>query len=174
MSELYDRYAPLLLALAYRIMGERADAEDIVLEALARVWREADRFDPARGSLRAWLAVMVRSRALDAVRARRRSERVATDAAGGNPEGVAGVSMDASDVPDPAEQDERRRRVLAALAELPAAQREAIELAYYGGLSQSEIAARLGAPLGTVKTRMRDGMLKLRVSLRPLYAGDEP
>jgi RNA polymerase sigma-70 factor (ECF subfamily) len=173
VTELYDRHAAPLLALAYRLLGDRGDAEDVVLEALARVWREAARFDPARGSLRAWLTVMVRSRALDAIRARRRSERLTADAARENPEEVAGVSMSASQGGDPAEQDEQRRRVLAALAGLPAPQREAIELAYYGGLSQSEIAEKLGAPLGTVKTRIRDGMQKLRITLRPLYAGGE-
>jgi RNA polymerase sigma-70 factor (ECF subfamily) len=166
VTALYDRHAAPLLALAYRILGNRADAEDVVLEALARVWREAERFDAARGSLRAWLTVMVRSRALDLIRARRRSERLTADAARGNPEAAMVVG-------DPAEEDERRRRVLAALAELPGPQREAIELAYYGGFSQSEIAERLGAPLGTVKTRIRDGMQKLRVSLKPLYAGGE-
>jgi RNA polymerase sigma-70 factor (ECF subfamily) len=167
VTAVYDRHAAPLLALAYRILGDRADAEDVVLEALARVWREAERFDAARGSLRAWLTVMVRSRALDLIRARRRSERLTADAARGNPEAAVVLG-------DPAEEDERRGRVLAALAELPAPQREAIELAYYGGLSQSEIAERLGAPLGTVKTRIRDGMQKLRVSLKPLYAGGEP
>lgn len=173
VTVLYDRHAAPLLALAYRLLGDRADAEDVVLEALARVWREAERFDAARGSLRAWLTVMVRSRALDLIRARRRSDRLTADAARENPEEVAGVSMSAGQAGDPAEQDEQRRRVVAALAELPAPQREAIELAYYGGLSQSEIAERLGAPLGTVKTRIRDGMQKLRVSLKPLYAGGE-
>jgi RNA polymerase sigma-70 factor (ECF subfamily) len=173
VSALYDRHAAPLLAVAYRLLGDRADAEDVVLEALARVWREAQRFDAARGSPRAWLTVMVRSRALDLIRARRRSERLTAQAARGNPEDVAGVSTSAGQAGDPAEQDEQRRRVLAALAELPPPQREAIELAYYGGLSQSEIAERLGAPLGTVKTRIRDGMQKLRVSLKPLYAGGE-
>jgi RNA polymerase sigma-70 factor (ECF subfamily) len=171
VAVLYDRHAAPLLALAYRLLGDRSDAEDVVLEALARVWREASRFDHTRGSLRAWLTVMVRSRALDAIRARRRSERLTADAARGNPEDVAGVSMSAGQSGDPAEQDEQRRRVVAALAELPGPQREAIELAYYGGLSQSEIAERLGTPLGTVKTRIRDGMQKLRITLKPLYAG---
>jgi RNA polymerase sigma-70 factor (ECF subfamily) len=173
VTAVYDRYAAPLLALAYRLLGDRSDAEDVVLEALARVWREAGRFDATRGSLRAWLTVMVRSRALDLLRARRRNERLTTNAARGN-ESVAGVGTSVTDPGDPAERDEERRRVLAALAELPAPQREAIELAYYGGLSQSEIAQRLGAPLGTVKTRIRDGMLKLRVSLKPLSAGGGP
>jgi RNA polymerase sigma-70 factor (ECF subfamily) len=169
MSDLYDRYADLLLALAYRILGERADAEDIVLEVLERAWREADRFDPSRGSLRTWLAVMVRSRALDQVRAQRRHARV-QDAAMRIEEPALTVSPISSDPADDAERGDARRHVMAALRELPDAQREAIELAYYGGLSQSEIAQRLDTPLGTVKTRIRDGMQRLRNTLRPLYA----
>ncbi|MBI3982802.1 MAG: sigma-70 family RNA polymerase sigma factor [Gemmatimonadetes bacterium] len=167
LAELYDRYADTLLALAYRILRDRAEAEDVLLEVLERAWREADRFDPERGSVRVWLTVMVRSRALDLLRVRRRRERVAAEAARSGDEGVGfrGTAGDASELED------LRRHVVTALQELPPAQREAIELAYYGGLSQSEIAARLSLPLGTVKTRMRDGLQKLRVVLRPIHAG---
>jgi RNA polymerase sigma-70 factor (ECF subfamily) len=173
LTALYDAYAPLLLAVATRMLGNRADAEEILLDALARVWGEPGRFDVARGSLRAWLTVLVRSRALDLLRARQRSERLAARAAQQAPEETRTAPVDPADPSEPAVQDDERRRVLEALAELPPAQREAIELAYYGGLSQSEIAERTGTPLGTVKTRIRDGMQKLRVLLRPLYAGGE-
>jgi RNA polymerase sigma-70 factor (ECF subfamily) len=170
LTALCDRHAAPLLALAGRLLGDRADAEDVVLEALARAWRESSRYDATRGSPRAWLTVMVRSRALDLLRSRRRSDRLAADAARGNPGEPVALGPGGTDPGDPAERDEQRRRVVAALAELSLPQREAIELAYYGGLSQSEIAERLGAPLGTVKTRIRDGMQKLRVALKPLYA----
>jgi RNA polymerase sigma-70 factor (ECF subfamily) len=173
LSTLYDAYAPPLLGVATRMLGNRADAEEVVLDALVHLWREPGRFDVARGSLRAWLTVLVRSRALDLLRARQRGERLTERAARQAPEAIQGVAADSGDPSDPAVQDDDRRRVQAALAELPQAQREAIELAYYGGLSQSEIAERTGAPLGTVKTRIRDGMEKLRVMLRPLYAGGE-
>jgi len=142
----------------------------VVVETLSRAWRDAHRFDPTRGSVGAWLTAMVRSRALDLVRARRRRDRLTADAARENPESLAGVSMTTNDPAASAEQEERREQVRAALSGLPDAQRTAIELAYFGGLSQSEIAERLDTPLGTVKTRIRDGMQKLRGVLRPLYA----
>lgn len=167
MASLYDRYAGPLVALAYRILGDRAEAEDVALSALARAWREAHRFESARGSVRAWLTVMTRSRAMDAARrARTREATAGRDLTAGR--------ATSEDPAGAAERDEDRRLVLAALAELPDTQREAIELAYYGGLSQTEIAARLGAPLGTVKTRIRDGMKKLRTALRPLYVEPGP
>ncbi|HET7585014.1 MAG TPA: sigma-70 family RNA polymerase sigma factor [Gemmatimonadaceae bacterium] len=169
MTDLYDRHADLLLALAYRVLGDRADAEDVVLEVLERAWRDASRFDERRGSVRAWLVTMVRSRALDTLRARGRQVRLAESAARGGVDAGADEPMTGDDPAARAEWGDDRRVVTAALRELPPAQREAIELAYYGGLSQSEIAARLGAPLGTVKTRIRDGMQKLRVALHPLY-----
>jgi RNA polymerase sigma-70 factor (ECF subfamily) len=173
LTALYDAYAPPLLAVATRMLGNRADAEEVLLDALVHVWREPGRFDVARGSLRAWLTVLVRSRALDLMRARQRNERLTERVAQHAPEGIHRVAADPADPSDPAVQDDERRRVLGALAELPQAQREAIELAYYGGLSQTEIAERTGTPLGTVKTRIRDGMQKLRVMLQPLYAGGE-
>lgn len=167
LAELYDRYADPLLALGYRMLGDRAEAEDVLLEAFEQAWREVDRFDPERGSVRVWLSIMVRSRSLDRIRASRRRERATADAARS---GVEGVMTSASAGPaDSSELDELRSHVMAALSALPAAQRETIELAYYGGLSQSEIATRLGVPLGTVKTRMRDGLQKLRTVLRPTY-----
>jgi RNA polymerase sigma-70 factor (ECF subfamily) len=173
LTALYDAWAPPLLAVAARMLGNRADAEEVLLDAFVQVWREPGRFDAARGSLRAWLTVLVRSRALDLLRARQRSERLTERAAQQAPEVMRSVAADPADPGDPAVRDDERRRVLGALAELPAPQREAIELAYYGGLSQAEIAERTGTPLGTVKTRIRDGMQKLRVVLRPLYAGGE-
>jgi len=169
IGQLYDRYGAVLFAVAYRIAGQRADAEEVVLEAFAQAWREAPRFEAGRGSVAGWLTTIARSRALDLVRARSRRDRLTATAAADRP----GTSPAMGDFrPDPAgalDNDERRRQVRQALETLSAPQRQAIELAYFEGLSQSEIAERLQEPLGTVKTRVRLGMQKLRERLRPFY-----
>jgi RNA polymerase sigma-70 factor (ECF subfamily) len=169
ITTLYDRYGGVVYAVAYRIVGQRADAEEIVVEAFAQAWREASRFDAARGSAAGWLTMIARSRALDLVRARSRRERITASAAADRP----GASPAMGDwQPDPAgavDHAERRVRVREALDSLSPPQRQAIELAYFEGLSQSEIAERLQEPLGTIKTRVRLGMQKLRDCLRPFY-----
>ena len=166
---LYDRFGGVLYAVAYRVVGQQADAEEVVMEAFAQAWREATRFDQARGSVAAWLTMMTRSRALDLVRSQSRRERITDTAAREEP--AAGPAMSAG-FPSPGTtvlDEERKRAVSSALAALSPPQRQAIELAYYEGLSQSEIAGRLKEPLGTIKTRMRLGMQKLREALRPYY-----
>jgi len=169
IAALYDRYSRVLYAVAYRIVGQRADAEDVVVESFAQAWRDAPRFESGRGSVAGWLTTIARSRALDLVRARSRRARHVDSAIADRP----GASPAMGDWrPEPAEaldQAERRERVRQALDTLSQPQREAIELAYFEGLSQSEIAARLREPLGTVKTRVRLGMEKLREALRPFY-----
>jgi RNA polymerase sigma-70 factor (ECF subfamily) len=162
MTDLYDRYGTLVYAVAYRIVGQRADAEEVVVEAFAQAWREAARFEVGRGSVAAWLTAIARSRALDLVRARGRRERLAAGATAQDAAGQAGAD-------DQVEEDERRRMVRQALESLSPPQRQAIELAFFEGLSQSEIAERLNEPLGTVKTRVRLGMQKLREVLRPYF-----
>ncbi len=162
---LYDRFGPMMYAVAYRIVGQRADAEEAVMEAFAQVWREAPRFEAGRGSAAAWLTMIARSRALDLVRARDRRERITASAAREKPEAAPAMGAWRSDPSEAVEQSERRHRVEEALRNLNPAQRVAIELAYYEGLSQSEIAERLNEPLGTVKTRVRLGMQKLRDAL---------
>lgn len=172
LGELYDRYGKTLYALALAIVREPADAEEVVVDAFGQAWRQADAFDPLRGSVGAWLATIARSRALDTVRARGRRARAHERAAQLSDEGLA--TPVAALGPDPArsaERGEARRLVAEALAGLPEPQRVAIELAYFEGLSQSEIAARLAEPLGTVKTRMRAGMERLRGLLSPLLEG---
>ena len=159
---LYDRYGTVLYAVAFRVLGERADAEEVVLEAFTQAWRDAPRFEPGRGSVAGWLTTIARSRALDLVRARTRRSRITAAAAAGAPAAPPG--------PDSAlDHEERRREVRRALDALSPTQRQAIELAYFEGLSQSEIAERLQEPLGTIKTRVRLGMQKLRECLRPFY-----
>jgi RNA polymerase sigma-70 factor (ECF subfamily) len=171
LGELYDRHGRGAYALALAIVGERADAEETVADAFGQAWRTAGQFDPARGSVAAWLVTITRTRALDLVRARGRRARVLTRAALENTEGLAAPLAQASEAPDRGvERAEARRLVERSLAELPEPQRRVIELAYFGGLTQSEIAAQLREPLGTVKTRTRAGMERLRGLLAPLLS----
>jgi RNA polymerase sigma-70 factor, ECF subfamily len=169
ISALYDRYGQVLYAVAYRIVGQRADAEEVVIEAFAQAWREAPRFESARGSVAGWLTTIARSRALDLVRARARRERITASAAADRPDESPAMGDWREDPGSSLEQTERRHQVQLALEILSPPQRKAIELAYFEGLSQSEIAERLQEPLGTIKTRVRLGMQKLRDCLRPFY-----
>jgi RNA polymerase sigma-70 factor, ECF subfamily len=148
LAEFYDAHAGLAYGLALRVLRDRSDAEDVVQEAFVQVWRQADRYDPERGTPQAWLCAIVRTRALDRLRrrvARREQEEVTEPAASGG-------------TPD----REGELAVRKALLSLSADQRRALELAYYEGLTQSEIARRLNEPLGTVKTRIRTGLAALR------------
>jgi len=168
MSVLYDRYAPGLLGLALRITRELSDAEDVVADAFAQAWRDAARFQVDRGSVAAWLATITRSRALDLIRSRGRRHRL-DDAATAEASNVP-AAMGAPP-PSPVAAvlaDERSRKVQSAMDTLPMVQRTALELAYFEGLSQSEIAERLNEPLGTVKTRTRLGLQRLRDLLSQL------
>lgn len=152
LAELYDQHAPLVNALCLRILRDRAEAEEVLQEVFLQAWRQAGRYDPARGSVASWLAVIARSRALDRLR-RRAARREA-------PEEAIPVEVE---MPRAAEAIAVRD----ALRALPPTQRRALELAYYEGLTQVEIAARTGEPLGTVKTRMRTALLRLREALGP-------
>ena len=163
---LYDRHARPLYSLILRILGDETEAEDVLQEVFVQAFRQAGRYDASRGVVAAWLLMMARSRAIDRLRARR--SRV---------EGRTGEVQVLNDVPDAKPDvasamldEERTRLVREALAELPLLQRMAIELAYYEGLSHTEIAERLEQPLGTVKTRIRLGLLKLRDVLKHLNA----
>jgi len=169
MAALYDRYGQVLYAVAYRIVGQRADAEEVVLDALAQAWREATRFEAGRGSVAAWLTTIARSRALDLVRARSRRDRITATAAAERPETSPAMGGWRAHPSSNVEFAERRTQVQAALETLSPPQRRAIELAFFEGLSQSEIAELLQEPLGTIKTRVRLGMQKLRECLRPFY-----
>jgi RNA polymerase sigma-70 factor, ECF subfamily len=158
---LYDRHSRALYSLILRILGDEGEAEDVLQEVFVQAFRQAGRYDASRGAVVAWLLMMARSRAIDRLRTRR--TRV---------EGRTGEVQVLNDLPD-AQPDaasviigeEQTRLVRHALAELPLVQRVAIELAYYEGLSHSEIAERLEQPLGTIKTRIRLGLLKLRDEL---------
>lgn len=162
LSALYDRHAPVVMGIAVRIVGEPTGAETVLLDTFAQAWRDAGRYDQTRGSVVTWLATIARSRALDAARASGRQARVGSVSVEEAPDDVL-AAEDLSSNPGPMmEARERRSAVVAALKELPVPQRVAIELAYFEGLSQSEISDRLGDPLGTIKTRIRLGMTKLR------------
>src|SRR2546426_1934588 len=171
----YARHGGPVYSLALAIVGERADAEEVVADSFGQAWRTAEQFDPARGSVTAWLATITRTRALDLVRARGRRARALTRAALGNSEGLAAPIAPAGEAPDRGvDRHEARRPGARSLAQLSEPQRRVIELAYFGGLTQTEIAAELQEPLGTVKTRIRAGMEKLRGALAPLLTREGP
>jgi RNA polymerase sigma-70 factor (ECF subfamily) len=164
LADLYDRYAPMALALAARILGDRSEAEDVLQVVFTRVWQDAARYDPAKGSVASWLLAWIRNGAIDRLRRRDALRRASVQSASQAP---AGHEDDVA----PLDRSQEREKVARALAELPPDQRQVIELAYFEGMSQTQIAQRLGEPLGTVKTRMRLGMNKLRQAL-PVLSGE--
>jgi RNA polymerase sigma-70 factor, ECF subfamily len=161
LAALYDAHAAAVYALALRITRDAADAEDVTQEVFLQAWRSEERFDAARGSRAAWLLVMARSRSLDRLRSRRRRPADAVEPArlDAIPNAAAGVDVIAA-------TQQEASRAYEAMTVLPAEQREAIELAYFEGCSHTEIAARTGQPLGTVKTRIRSAMQQLRAALK--------
>lgn len=166
LASLYDATSQLVYGLVLRILGDAGTSEDVTLEVYLQVWRQAERFDPARGRVLSWLMTMARSRAIDRLRVT--SQQLARS----EPLDVLNEAKSSS--PDPEESAQlaqRRARVREALRTLGPEQRRAIELAFFGGLSQNEIALKLNEPLGTVKTRIRSGMLKLREVLQPYEGG---
>lgn len=160
LAALYDAHARLIYSLALRILRDASEAEDVVQEVFLQAWRQASRYDPSRGAVAAWLLMLARSRAIDRLRARRAPPATAD---------ATHASTEAAD-PGPALDwqvlsAEQVHLVRAAIDELPVLQRVAIELAYFEGCTQSEIAERLEQPLGTVKTRIRLALAKLRETL---------
>ena len=151
-----QRYGNAIAVVAERILASRADAEEVAADVLWQAWRDASRFDRSRGSVGAWLMMLARSRAIDRLRSRKARERSA--------EGPGAIGQE----DDPSQaifSAERKQQVSRILAELNDGEREVLELAYFSDLSQAEIAERTGLPLGTVKTRMRTALIKLRDSL---------
>ena len=161
-AKVYDRYSPILLGLLLRILRSRPEAEDVLQEVFLQVWQQARSFDPARGRAFTWLVTLARSRAIDRLRAVDSRERAAQRSA----EEAPPVSEEQTWAEDEAERAERAEAVRGALAELPEEQRQVLVLAYLEGMTQSEIAAAKGQPLGTVKTRTRTGLRRLSEALR--------
>lgn len=161
LGTLYDRYVGLLLSLARRVLGDPADAEEVLQEVFLQVWNQAERYDVSRSSVSTWLVLITRSRAIDRLRSRQVVDRTLGELQQENsgrhtsPEGVRSVWM-----------EQRRKRILEELAKLPPEQRSVLEWAFFKGQTQSEIAEATGIPLGTVKTRTLLAMKKLRKALR--------
>jgi RNA polymerase sigma-70 factor (ECF subfamily) len=156
MGRLYDRYSSIVYSVALRVLGDTGGAEDVLQEVFMQLWRNPGVFDSTRGNLGAWLAVIARNRAIDVIRKRHPE----TD--------IADVIVSVE--PDMAGDAERARameKVRGALGDMPAAQRSALEMAYFEGLTHTEIAAKTGEPLGTIKTRIRAGLLALRKVFNP-------
>jgi RNA polymerase sigma-70 factor (ECF subfamily) len=161
-SQLYDRFHGVLFGTAYRIVNNRETAEDVLQEVFIQIWEKAPLYDPCRGKPLTWAITLTRNKAIDRLRSGQRrarlqdqvEEQAKSDAQFDEQDGVSGLDL-----------AENARTVRAALAKLPAEQREAIELAFFSGLTQTEISDRLGQPLGTVKARIRRGMMRLRSAL---------
>jgi len=154
MAQLYDRYSAMVYAVALRVLGDAGAAEDVLQEVFMQLWRNPGTFDSSRGNLAAWLSVITRNRAIDSLRKRHPETDI---------EDVM-VSVE----PDLASEADRARalgKVRGALSSMPPAQRSALEMSFFEGLTHTEIASKTGEPLGTIKTRIRAGLLALRRSL---------
>jgi RNA polymerase sigma-70 factor (ECF subfamily) len=170
LAVLHDRHAPVVFALCLRILRDAQEAEEVLEDVFLQLWERAAQYDPARGSVIAYLVTLARSRAADRVRRRVRRERILRAVPAD-----AGLDEPAAPPPSPLQASlatERTALVRAALAALPPSQRESLELAFLDGLTHPEISERLGEPLGTVKTRIRAGLARLRAPLLALLDGD--
>jgi RNA polymerase sigma-70 factor (ECF subfamily) len=151
MAALYDRYSSIVYAVALRVLGDTGVAEDVLQEVFMQLWRNPGMFDSSRGNLAPWLAVITRNRAIDQLR-KRRPETDIEDV-------VISVEPDMS---GEAERSQAMEKVRGVLGNMPAPQRDALEMAYFQGLSHTEISEKTGEPLGTIKTRIRAGLTTLR------------
>jgi RNA polymerase sigma-70 factor, ECF subfamily len=164
-SALYDRLSRPLYSLALRMLGDAGDAQDALQDVFLQIWSRAATYNPEQSTVFSWTVLLTRSRVIDRLRARKRRLRVVDSATGDEDADVADASTMES-AADTADKNAEAARVRSVLNNLPSEQREAIELAFFGHLTHHEIAARLGEPLGTIKARIRRGLLKLRERLR--------
>jgi RNA polymerase sigma-70 factor, ECF subfamily len=162
LGEIYDRYGLMVYRLALKILGNPNDAEDLTQEVFVTFWQGANKYEPKRGALSTFLSVVTRSRALNKLRQNKSRQNLVEQYGQNVSHSVPATGLDTAHLEDLTD------RMGAALAQIPAEQRQTIELAYYGGLSQSTIANQLNIPLGTVKTRSRQGLLKLKTLLQDL------
>jgi RNA polymerase sigma-70 factor (ECF subfamily) len=178
LSLLYDRHASAVLGVCIRVLKERSDAEEVTGEVFTELWERASRYDAARGHPIAYLLNLARSRAIDRLRTRARRERIIVDAdPGGTPTGGSRRPAEAVAAGNPfadARTGQMRTHLERAMGELHPEQKRALILAYFDGMSHSEIASALSEPLGTVKTRIRQGLMRLRESLDALYGEGAP
>ena len=161
LSRIYDRYSPMLFGMMMRILRDTQAAEEVLQDLFMQLWRSGAQFDATRGSLSSWLLVIGRNRAIS--RLRGRASREVLEEEDGE---YANVFVSAQNLEDEASRAQMRNNITVALATLPHEQRQAVELAYFEGMTQSEIATRTGAPLGTVKTRVRTAMQSLKQILQ--------
>lgn len=169
-EQLYEQSSSLLFALVLRIVGSQGDAADLLQEVYLEVWRKASNYDTARGTPMAWLVTLAKSRAIDRVRALGSRGKGVTASLDDTP--ASDLIAADTDAMEMRAANERQALVWAAIKTLPLVQRQAIELAYYEGLTHVEISERLNVPLGTIKTRIRLAMEKLRDGLQPLWEED--
>ena len=163
-AEFYDRHSTLMFSVATKILNDTNEAEDVLQEAFLQIWEKAAKFDPKLGRASSWAAIMVRNKAIDRIRSSQRRTRLAEEA--GTAQAIAGEAADT--VNDTLHGHEQAKIIQTAIVELPQEQRQAIELAYFSGLTQDEISKKLNTPLGTIKARIRRGLLKLRDQLEGL------
>lgn len=161
LAEFYDKYSTLLFSIASKILNNSAEAEDVLQEAFVQIWEKAGDFDPNLGKPLAWAITLVRNRAIDRIRASRRRDLLAKEAGA-----EYAIAIEFSETAnETVHGHEKSKLIHSAIVELPAEQRRAIELAFFSGLTQNEISEKLNEPLGTVKARIRRGLLKLREQL---------
>ena len=157
MAQLYARYSSVVYAVALRVLGDTAAAEDVLQEIFIQLWRNPGAFDSGRGNLAPWLAVITRNRAVDSLRKRRPQTEISETTVSVEP-----------DLAGEADRGRAMEKVRAVLKNMPEAQRSSLEMAYFEGYSHSEIAEKTGEPLGTVKTRIRNGLMLLRKAVETI------
>lgn len=163
-AEFYDRHATLMFSVAYKILNSAGEAEDVLQETFVQIWQKAGNFNPQLGKASSWVAIMVRNKAIDRIRAAQRRSRLADEAGA-----EFAIASEVSDTANEAiHGHDKAKLIQSAIVELPVEQRRAIELAYFSGLTQDEISKKLNEPLGTIKARIRRGLLKLRDQLEGL------